>query len=403
MRCAQPRPWWNGGLRVVGERDNPGVTLTERQLILAALDRQLLLERQRIDVVEAVRRICAVQAQAPASPYLALWNRVEGFVPEDLHAAFADRRIVKATLMRNTLHAVHAEDYAPFQAVMAPGLRASRVYDRRYTSTGLTEEDADGTLSRLAEFLAHPHTGTDVEREVTAHFGERARQVWWALKTYAPLHHVPTGGPWSFRLPNTYRAAPALAAGAAPDVAAGARRLLLAYLKAFGPASAQDFARFTLLGRPVITRALGDLGDQVVRVPGPGRAVLYDLPDATVPDEDTPAPPRLLPMWDSILLAHAVPGRVMSPEHRPLVVRRNGDILPTLLVDGQVAGVWRTIDGALELTAFRKLDKESWRGLTEEAERLAALLADRDPAPYGRYNHWWDKGIPGAETRIVKD
>ncbi|GAX57833.1 hypothetical protein SO3561_09403 [Streptomyces olivochromogenes] len=76
------------------------MSLTARQLALATLDRQLLLERQRLDVAEAVRRVCALQAQAPASPYLALWNRVQDFAPKDLDAAFAHGRIVKATLMR---------------------------------------------------------------------------------------------------------------------------------------------------------------------------------------------------------------------------------------------------------------------------------------------------------------
>ncbi|MGY1498862.1 winged helix DNA-binding domain-containing protein [Streptomyces sp. QTS52] len=376
--------------------------LTARQLALATLDRQLLLERQRLDVAEAVRRVCALQAQTPASPYLALWNRLRDFEPEQLDAAFADRRIVKATLMRITLHAVHAEDYAAYHAAMLSTLRASRVYDRRFTSTDLTHADADELLPELAEFLARPRTGAEVEEEVTARFGERAHRVWWALRTYAPIHHVPTGGPWSFTQPNTYLASPTAPGSATQDAATGVRRLLLAYLRGFGPASAQDFARFTLLGRPVITQALHELGDQVVRVAGPGRAALFDLAGATVPDEDTPAPPRLLPMWDSTLLAHAVPGRVMPLEYRPLVVRRNGDMLPCLLVDGQVAGVWRAVDGGLELTTFRKLGKAEWQGLTEEAERLSSLLTDRDPAVYRRYGHWWDKGFPGVESKMVK-
>ncbi|MEU0300282.1 crosslink repair DNA glycosylase YcaQ family protein [Streptomyces sp. NPDC006175] len=134
----------------------------------------------------------------------------------------------------------------------------------------------------------------------------------------------------------------------------------------------------------------------------PGRAVLYDLADATVPAEDTPAPPRLLPMWDSTLLSHAGAGRIVPEEYRSLVVRRNGDVLPCLLVDGQVAGVWRAVGGGLELTAFRALGRAARQGLTEEAESLAALLADRDPAVYGRFGHWWDKGIAGAERLIVK-
>jgi len=378
------------------------MSLTARQLALATLDRQLLLERRRIDVADAVRRVCALQAQTPASPYLALWNRVRDFAPEDLDAAFVDGRIVKASLMRITLHAVHAEDYAHQHAAMLNTLRASRLYDHRFTSTGLVPADADALVPELARFLARPRTGAEVEDEITVRFGEHAHRVWWALRTYAPVRHAPAGGPWAFTPPHTYLDSSGAPGAPSRDARAGTRRLLLAYLRAFGPASAQDFARFTLLTRPVITQALHELGDQVVRVTGPGRAPLFDVEGATVPAEDVPTPPRLLPMWDSTLLAHAVPGRVVPEEYRPLVVRRNGDMLPCLLVGGQVAGVWRAIDGGLELTAFRKLGTAAWRGLTDEAEKLSTLLADRDPAVYRRYGHWWDKGIPGAETTEVR-
>lgn len=304
--------------------------------------------------------------------------------------------------MRITLHAVHAEGYAPYHAAMLSSLRAARLYDRRFTATGLTHADADALLPELSGFLARPRTGAEVQDEITGRFGEHAHRVWWALRTYAAAHHAPTGGPWSFTQPNVYFASPAAPGSAPQDAGAGVRRLLLSYLRAFGPASAQDFARFTLLTRPVITQALQELGDRVVRVAGPGRAALFDLADATVPAEDTPAPPRLLPMWDSTLLAHAGPGRLVPEEYRPLVVRRNGDVLPCLLVDGQVAGVWRAGDSGLELTAFHKLGKTAWQGLTEEAERLSVLLADREPVVYRRYGHWWDKGFPGVESMTVK-
>jgi hypothetical protein len=64
--------------------------------------------------------------------------------------------------------------------------------------------------------------------------------------------------------------------------------------------------------------------------------------------------------------------------------------------------VWRAVDGALELTAFHRLGRAAWQGLTEEAEKLSVLLADRDPGVYGRYRHWWAKGFPGVESRLVK-
>ena len=61
--------------------------LTARALNRATLARQLLLAREPLDVVEAVRRIVALQAQQPASPYIALWNRLAPFDPEEFARA----------------------------------------------------------------------------------------------------------------------------------------------------------------------------------------------------------------------------------------------------------------------------------------------------------------------------
>jgi len=104
-------------------------------------------------------------------------------------------------------------------------------------------------------------------------------------------------------------------------------------------------------------------------------------------------------MWDGVLLAYADRGRIIPEEFRSTVIRRNGDVLPTLLVDGQVAGVWRPVEGGIEATAFRKLGQGDWEGLEAEAHALTGLLADRDPQAYSRFGHWWSKGMPGVETR----
>jgi hypothetical protein len=92
--------------------------ITARQLNRATLARQLLLRREPLGVIDAVRRVVAIQAQEPASPYVALWNRLTAFDPLELDVAFADRKVVKATLMRITLHAVHAEDHSAVHAAM---------------------------------------------------------------------------------------------------------------------------------------------------------------------------------------------------------------------------------------------------------------------------------------------
>jgi hypothetical protein len=184
--------------------------------------------------------------------------------------------------------------------------------------------------------------------------------------------------------------------------------LVRRYLEGFGPASVQDIGQFTMLNRPLVRAALETLeapearDGAVVRVPGPGRADLFDVAGAPFPDEDTPAPPRLLPMWDSVLLAYADRARVIPEAYRRLVIQSNGDTLPTLLVDGHAAGVWRPAPSGrgIEATAFHRLPADAWDGLETEARALVAFLAAREPGVYRRYARWW-QSLPAGEVRVL--
>ena len=81
-------------------------------------------------------------------------------------------------------------------------------------------------------------------------------------------------------------------------------------------------------------------------------------------------------------------------------MRANGDLLPTVLVDGYVAGVWRPIDDGIEATAFHRLSTDDWDALDVEASALRAFLADRQPLVYGRYGRWW-RSLPSEEVRVI--
>ncbi|MFB7009078.1 MULTISPECIES: winged helix DNA-binding domain-containing protein [unclassified Streptomyces] len=374
---------------------------TARELNRATLSRQLLLEREPLSVPDGVRRVVALQAQHPASPYLALWNRLTDFAPAELDAGFTGRSVVKATLMRITLHAVHAEDYPAFRAAMQPTLYASRL-GFRFAATGLTPADADELVPELLAFTRSPRTSAQMQAWVEERTGaEKKDGAWWGLKVYAPLHHAPTDAPWSFGPRPSFVAA---GTGAAPTGRAvepqALRTLILRYLAGFGPASVADVAQFAMVRRAPVREALGALDGAVEQLRGPDGVTLFDLPGASRPPADTPAPPRLMAMWDSILLAYADRSRVIPPAYRPLVIRRNGDVLPTLLVDGHVAGVWRPVDGGIEATAFHPLSAAAWDGLAAEARSLTALLGDREAAVYSRYHHWWAK-LPDAEVRLL--
>ncbi len=384
----------------------PQPALTARALNRATLARQSLLAREPVGVEEAVRRVVALQAQQPGSPYVALWNRVAGFDPAALDAAIGGFRLVRSTLMRITLHLVHAEDYRPFRQAVEPTLRGSRLRDRRFTDTGITPDGADALLPELLAYADRSRTGEELRL--------RAEELWGGgsltpaagrmLRQYAPLWHVPDGPPWQYATSPGFVASGPAPVPTAPEAAAeGLEALARRYLAGFGPASAADLGQFGLVQRG---RARAALDALVARgaaevLAGPDGAVLYDLPGAVRPDGETPAPPRLMAMWDSTLLAYADRSRIVPDAYRRHVIRINGDVLPTLLVDGHVAGAWRPVEGGVEAAAFHPLTAGDWAGLAAEAASLGTLLADRDPRVYGRYDHWWAKGLPAAETRLL--
>jgi Winged helix DNA-binding domain len=303
--------------------------------------------------------------------------------------------------MRITLHAVHVDDHAVFRDAVRPTLRGARLGDRRFTGSGLSAADADALVPDLLEFAGQPRTAAEVEAWLGARLGVPPKGVWWALRSCAPLLHAPTGGPWSFGSRPAYVAAgtpPAPAGIDTPDEALQA--LALRYLEGFGPASAADMAQFALVQRARSQDALRALSGVLEQLEGPDGTALFDVPGAPRPAADTPAPPRLMAMWDSVLLAYADRSRVVPPDYRKLVARPNGDVLPTLLIDGYVAGVWRTVEGGIEATAFHRLPTEAWAGLAAEAQALLALLADREPRVYRRYDRWWT-ALPRAEVRVL--
>src|SRR5213594_579486 len=89
-------------------------TLTLRELNRALLAGQMLLERQRVGVVDAVERLGGLQAQWAPAPYVALWTRLKGFERDQLTKAIDKGELIKATLMRATLHLVSRREFAAY-------------------------------------------------------------------------------------------------------------------------------------------------------------------------------------------------------------------------------------------------------------------------------------------------
>jgi hypothetical protein len=149
--------------------------------------------------------------------------------------------------------------------------------------------------------------------------------------------------------------------------------LLRRYLAAFGPSSRKDIDTWSMLRMPQIVPALERL--ELRRFRDEHGRELLDVPRGVLPDADTSAPVRFLPKWDNVLLAHADRSRVLPEPYRKRVIRMNGDVAQTFLVDGFVAGTWRVEHGRVVAAPFARLSPTAKRELADEAERLEAFLA----------------------------
>jgi hypothetical protein len=359
-----------------------------RALNRALLARQGLLERLEAPLVEAVESIGALQAQHwPALP-VALWSRVGGFTAEDLYAALERRELLSGTLLRATLHLVSAREHPAYAAVVA----AAGTDDWRRTAGAAGGEAQALRKGLLAYTRKAARSGEEIaafiEEWVTAHPDaidrdelERQRaHRWRAFLRWSALVREPADGHWGAKAPAALRAAPRSAARAVDEQEALVA-IIRRHLRAFGPAGAEDVAGWIGWRVTSVRAAFERLAPELERVESGDSRPLYDLPDAPRPDPETPAAPRLLAAFDSVLLAYATGrrARILPDAHREAVYERaNLRIRPTFLIDGLVAGTWsiavRRREALLTLQPLQRLARGERAALEGEAERLVRAI-----------------------------
>ncbi|MDP2712658.1 MAG: winged helix DNA-binding domain-containing protein [Solirubrobacteraceae bacterium] len=348
--------------------------LTRVELNRATLARQMLLERAAdLAVPAAVERLAGMQAQEPKHPFVGLWTRVAGFSEDALRRALSDREVVRATLMRSTLHLLSARDYAALRlALQPPPSVALRVLGTR--AEGL---DVDAVLSAARELLAErPLTFDAIRAGLVERFPEvNDRALGYAVRTLLPLVMVP-GGVERWGYPRVCEFALAEELLDEPLAPAAPEALATRYLGAFGPASAADVQGWSGMGQ--MKAVLDAMRPRLAVFADERGRELFDLPDAPRPGADAVAPVRYLPEFDNLVLAYDDRTRVIADEHRPLVTTKNLRVKATFLVDGVVAGTWtiavKRRVATVALVPFGALSRRSLAELTAEGEALARFV-----------------------------
>ena len=351
------------------------LVLSDQELNRATLARQLLLERSDLDITSAVVHLAGLQAQNPLDPYLALWSRLRDFDPHELGRRIEARELVRIVVMRGTIHLVTGDDALGMRALVQPVLDREINHHSEFAPL-LVDVDLAPVLAFAGPLLAaRPMTATKLRAALDAEFpGLPSAALAYACRCKLPLVQVPPRGVWGKTLAVTSTPLGAWI-GQDGDSSMTIEDLARRYLAAFGPASVADFATWTRLTalRPVFERLASEL---VVVCDERGRE-LFDLPDAPRPPADVPAPVRLLPEYDNLLLSHADRSR-FGPLAGERLMGPRGPSKGAVLVDGRVQGIFHpSVDKAARratlVVEHAELSKRQLTELRAEAERVAAF------------------------------
>jgi hypothetical protein len=355
--------------------------LTLRELNRATLARQMLLERASIGVVPAIERLAALQAQWAPSPYIALWSRLKKFRRSKLWSAIERHEVIRARLMRGTLHLVSARDFYAY-AVATQDLQRG-AWNRLQIGRGV---DPQQVAALAIAFARTPRLKEDVLEHVRERIGGALGGpfnwlVWRFVSAHADLVTAPPGGHWEYGGTDApYVAARHwIASGGRPSEEEALEILVRRCLGAFGPVTLADIAKFAGQAPPRVRPALERMAPKLRTFADEEGRVLYDLPRGARPGAGVDAPVRFLPRYDELLIAYQHRDRVIAPAHRRAIYTKNGIIEAVVLVDGFAAGTWGVVrtkgEAILNVAPFARLAPRVRIAVEAEGRDLLPFLA----------------------------
>lgn len=355
--------------------------LTQRELNRATLSRQMLLDRASVTPVDAIAHLVGLQAQIPNPPYIGLWTRLQSFQRSELTQMLENRQVVRATMMRSTLHLMTAEDYVLMRLALQPALtRALYAFFGKPAKSIDIEQVVTAAQTYIQE---QPRTFAQIRSRLMELFPNiDPALLAYVVRTHLPLVQMPPGGTWGFGGNPMHIEASTWLGRSLADAEAGQRLLILRYLAAFGPATVRDMQTWS--GLVQLKSAVEALKPELSIFRDEQGKELFDLPDSALPPVDTFAPPRFLPEFDNLILSHADRSRFVPEQYRISIFLPAGRVRATFLIDGIVAGMWKIekangVDGVTRLVIepFEPLSKDQRDALVEEAERLVRFIEDK--------------------------
>lgn len=357
-------------------RPDASEVLSRRALNRALLARQLLLERSELSVPAAIEHLVGMQAQEPLQPYTGLWSRLVGFQPTELAELLTSRGVVRAPLMRTTVHLVSARDSLTLYPLMRSVLtRTLKNTPFGKATVGLDPEPLEQAGRALLE--ERPRTVAELGKLLHEQWPDYTpKDLAYVIHYRLPLVQIPPRGVWGQKMQATWTTIESWVEQPL-DHEPSVDEIVLRYLAAYGPATTSDIR--TWCGLTGLREVVERLRPQLRTFRDERGRELFDVPEGLLPDPETPAPPRFLPEYDNVLLSHADRSRIGSDEHGKLLMSGAGIGPNTFLLDGFVRGTWRIVQdqttATLLLGPLEPLCRQQRAALEDEGRRMLAFAA----------------------------
>ncbi len=337
------------------------------------------------DAVTICRDMCGAQAQVMSAAYLQLWTRNHAITRAEIEEAlWKTRTLVKTSLMRQTLHLIPTDEFAIYISALRPSrfAQAMRVMDR----CGITREESAALIPRIMDILsAGPLRRPAIAAAIRPKASKRVR--FWMENSWSLVRLPIADGLICYGqgegnevvFIRTDHWLPKMKAGLLPATEAQCT-LFRKYLRAYGPATLTDFSHWSGIPMQEVKLLPPMLEADLAEIPGDkkSRFLLREDVAALNKSAEKKSSVRLLPLFDSYLLAHREKDHLLSAKHYKRVYRNQGWISPVVLIDGAIAGVWsHKLQGKklqVEIEPFGKLSRAERAGIEREAECLAGYF-----------------------------
>ena len=370
------------------------ITVAQRRARLARRHR-LALSARGTDPADITASMLALHATDPATVYLSVSARGTGLTPADVERAlYDDRTLLRMLAMRRTMFVVPVELVAVLQAAVADALavKQRRAYGKYLKQ--VVPGDIDTWLAEVAaethrELLARgsatgaqlsaalPRLRTQVDTAPGKSYSKPTNITTWVLLILGCDGHIVRGRPNGSWTSSQYTWAPREAwlpeqsVAIAPDVARA--ELARRWLRTFGPAPAEDLIWWTGWTKTDVRMALSALDPTEVDLDGTP-AVL--LSDDLAPEPEAEPWAALLPALDPTPMGWKSREWFLGP-HAPALFDTNGNIGPTVWVDGRIVGGWaQRADGEIAWRLLEDVGADAKSLIDAEVERTAAWYGE---------------------------